>query len=41
LELAAPGEKEFAGGRVATELKRRILVHQSAERGENFIFFPL
>jgi hypothetical protein len=40
-KLAAPSEEEFAGGRVAAELERRILVHESAERGENFILFPL
>jgi len=41
VKLAHPGEKELAGGGFSTEMERRILLHESAERGVNFILIPL
>jgi hypothetical protein len=41
VELAATGQKELARGRISTQLKRRILFHESAQRAENFILVAL
>ncbi len=41
VKFSHPGEKELASGGFSTQVECRIFLHESAERGVNFILIPL